>query len=668
MRFANLFLTKSFILVVAFLLSVLANAQPDPAKLLGQWKDKSLPDTVRAEGAMRYVWSKFVMGSDQRDSAIHYSNRVLDFSKGRQIDRQKATAIFTLGVVAYMQGNYHSAIEHYDQSLTLGKKLGHSMIVSGTLNNMGMIYQDQGNYEMAEKYLIQCLEVRRKLGDQRGILVSLNNLGALNLETKNLDKAEEYFGESIHLTNKWKVPLTSSIPLSGLGGIAMEKGRYDEAIDYFQQAIKLTDSVRIPERGEFFANLAEVYFRTDRLDESIEAALESYKLSNTTSEWKLVSKSSGLLYQAYKAKGDMTNALKYLEEYKVTQDTIKSADLAQKLIQQRFENDYRLRNDSIKEVQLRREVMAEQEKEKRNLFLGVGGLILLLVIVFSIILFQRLKVTRQQKTVIEEQRDAVDQAYAEVDQKNQEVTASINYAKRLQSAILPSDMDMDRDFRVHFVLYKPRDIVSGDFYWMETVGDKTFFAVADCTGHGVPGAMVSVVCSNALTRAVVEEGIHDTGKLLDRTRELVKQRFGRSDEEINDGMDISLCALDQNRRSMQWSGANNPLWVVRASNNELEEIKGDKQPVGRFAVEKPFTSHRVELNGGDVIYLSSDGFIDQFGGPQGKKYKATNLKKFLLNIATKNVSVQGQLLDEEFEQWKGDIEQIDDVCVMGVRI
>lgn len=258
-----------------------------------------------------------------------------------------------------------------------------------------------------------------------------------------------------------------------------------------------------------------------------------------------------------------------------------------------------------------------------------------------------------------------------IEEKNKDILDSIHYAKRLQEAILPSMNLFKENLPQSFILYKPKDIVAGDFYWMEKLEDQSvFFAAADCTGHGVPGAMVSVVCANALFKALIEEHKTKPSDLLDRTRELVIDSFGRSEEEIKDGMDISLCCLKSSDEGyqLQWAGANNPLWIIRKGNDEVEEIKADKQPIGKYADELPFTNHTVQLNQGDTIYIFSDGYPDQFGGDKGKKYKSGKLKKYLLSIQDMDMYEQQKSLEEEFEKWKDDFEQVDDVCVIGVRV
>lgn len=289
---------------------------------------------------------------------------------------------------------------------------------------------------------------------------------------------------------------------------------------------------------------------------------------------------------------------------------------------------------------------------------------------------QATKDIRKQKELVEEQKNSVVKAHQELNIKNQEVLDSINYAKRIQTAILPSEKLIRSHLPNSFIIYKPKDIVAGDFYWVEPMGDSTLFAAADCTGHGVPGAMVSVICNNALNRSVRLHKLDDPAKILDRTRDIVLEEFGQSEEGVNDGMDISLCKLTPGKNGsyqLEYAGAHNPLWVIRKDANSeegftLEETKANKQPIGKFHNPKPFTKHRVELNKGDSFYIFTDGFSDQFGGDKGKKFKTANFKRLLVSVQDKPIEEQGNELDRMFEAWKSDFEQLDDVCVIGVKI
>ena len=343
-----------------------------------------------------------------------------------------------------------------------------------------------------------------------------------------------------------------------------------------------------------------------------------------------------------------------------------------------YEFDKKAAADSVayaKETEVNVALLKQKEaeiksKQLQQWGLGIG---LLLVLIFSGFLYNRIQIIQKQKHLIELQKQQVELQKHLVDEKNHEILDSITYAKRIQSAILPPQRLIKEFLPNSFVLYKPKDIVAGDFYWLETPSNKNeqpiMIAAADCTGHGVPGAMVSVVCNNALNRSVREYGLTEPDQILNKTREIVIEEFQKSDEEVKDGMDISLCCILG--KTLRWSGANNPLWIVRKNENgvtELVEVKPDKQPIGKYADPKPFTKNEIELSFGDTIYIFTDGYQDQFGGPKGKKYMAKKLKEFLISIVDEPMESQKQLLDASFKEWVSDLEQVDDVTFIGIRI
>jgi serine phosphatase RsbU (regulator of sigma subunit) len=303
--------------------------------------------------------------------------------------------------------------------------------------------------------------------------------------------------------------------------------------------------------------------------------------------------------------------------------------------------------------QAKKDILIGKEKiTKYILYAGVG-----LLFLFLILIYKSLQSKKKDNFIITKQKELVELAH-------QEITDSIAYAKRIQSAILPPAKLVKEYLKESFILYKPKDVVAGDFYWMEHKENRVLFAAADCTGHGVPGAMVSVVCNNALNRSVREHGLITPGEILTKTREIVIQEFEKSEDDVKDGMDIALCSLEGNK--LQYAGAHNPLWIIR--NGTIIETKANKQPIGQFDNPEPYTTHNFDLEQGDSIYIFSDGYVDQFGGEKGKKFKARAFRELLLSIQDKSMEEQKTIIDEAFETWKGSLEQIDDVCVIGVRI
>ncbi len=352
----------------------------------------------------------------------------------------------------------------------------------------------------------------------------------------------------------------------------------------------------------------------------------------------------------------------------------------------------------------------QQARQKIIIYSVVGGLCI--IILFSIFLFRRLQVTRKQKKIIEEQKDVVDTMNEELHQSNEEimaqrdqiesqkakiehaheeVKASINYAERIQTALLSTEEHWQNISPEHFILFRPRDVVSGDFYWAYSNHDHVFWAAADCTGHGVPGAFMSMLGIGFLNEIVAEGGETDPGKILDKLRtKIIRSLEQKGDEQRKDGMDIALCVLNKKTNELQFSGAYSSLILVRSSDGKnlegfekklegeqgthnLYEFKADRMPIGKFQLEnEPFSTQQIKLVKGDALYCFSDGYQDQFGGEKGKKFMIKQMKKHLLSMNESNLGMIGQeqKLDEEFKLWMkaGNTAQIDDVCIVGVQI
>ncbi len=298
----------------------------------------------------------------------------------------------------------------------------------------------------------------------------------------------------------------------------------------------------------------------------------------------------------------------------------------------------------------------EQFKKYVVYFMLVGVFILAIVV-------ERGKKSR--RNVIEQNKIIENQKHL-VEEKNREILDSIEYALRIQTAILPPQRIVKQYLENSFILYMPKDIVAGDFYWMETVDDFILFAVCDCTGHGVPGAMVSVVCHNALNRAVKEFGLIQPSAILDKTTEIVSEGFSNGENKIKDGMDTSLCTYNTKTKTLQWAGANNPLWLIK--DGELIETKANKQSIGNSDDILPYTNHEFPLKSGENIYIFSDGFADQFGGEADKKFTKRRFKELLLSLQNLTLQEQGVALKKFIIDYRKETEQTDDILVMGVKV
>jgi serine phosphatase RsbU (regulator of sigma subunit) len=368
----------------------------------------------------------------------------------------------------------------------------------------------------------------------------------------------------------------------------------------------------------------------------------------------VVIKQKELVLQQEKLEKEKQNLIAIQEEYATIEKALKQKEIL-------------VKKQGVTIDEQGNEIITKADKiEEQKSIIWLSVIFLIIVSALGILAYRSYRLKNKANIVISSQKAEIEEQHHVLEEQHKEITDSINYAKRIQDAILPP-LKLVRGYMPDsFILYQPKDIVAGDFYWMEGINNLIIFAAADCTGHGVPGAMVSVVCHNAMNRAVREFMLIEPDEILNKTREIVVETFEKSDEEVRDGMDIALCTINTETNKLSFSGANNGLYFIR--NGELTQIKPDKQPIGKYDDAKPFTKHEMDLEKGDIIYTFSDGYADQFGGPKGKKFMYKPFRKLLLSIHNKPMNEQHALLSKAFQDWRGEIEQIDDVCVIGVRI
>ena len=483
------------------------------------------------------------------------------------------------------------------------------------------------NYPEAFKCSLTSLNLFKEIANKQGIGTAYHHIGAVLILLKEFKNAKEYLDSALTIGKD-------------IGDKEIIKSAYQN-MEQYDSAVSASGNVSLPQKAKYLAE-----------------GLDNYKA-----------------FINYR-------------------DSLKSEESERKLTNLQMTYDFTKRADSIKLAQDKKDAIAQADERRQKLIIGAVSIGLALVLVFFVVLLNRFRIIQGQKKLIEEQKQTVEKQKAIVEsqkelveEKNKDILDSIIYAKRLQDAILPPVGLIKSYLPDSFVLFLPKDIVAGDFYWVAPIpsgagGGGLLIAACDCTGHGVPGALVSVVCSNALNRAVKEFHITEPGKILDKVRELVLETFAQKElpgietySNIQDGMDVSLAALTpvEGGVNVQWSGAFNSLWYMQ--DGIMKEIIGDKQAVGKTDNPKPFTTHRLTLSHPSdgrmdtgILYLLTDGFADQFGGSKGKKFKYRRLEEMLMSLATKPMAEQKAQLETEFRNWKGEMEQTDDVCIIGIRV
>ena len=617
--------------------------------------------------------------------ALKYSLKSLVIQEYLGDNEGIAQSLNNIGYMYNNQGDIERALEYYLRSLKIQEKIGHKEGLAASLNNIGSIYKNQQDINKALDYYKKSLKIEEEIGNKNGIASGLNNIAGVYKDQNNLELALNNYQKSLTLREELGDNRGISESLNNIGTIYEKQGDISTALDYYQRSLEIRE--KINDKAGITSSLnsiANVMLVKGNLKEAKKNVQRSLAISKELGYPINIRNAAEQLSEIYEKEKNGMEALALYKLYISMRDSINSEETQKMTTRQQIKYEYEKQKslDDAKHEKLLAIKQKEKQKQQIIIYATVAGLVL--VIVFLIFVFNRLKITNKQKLVIEEQKEVVETAHNQLEEKNKEILDSINYATRIQSAILPSDKIVKRYLKESFILYKPKDIVAGDFYWVQNQvsnqEDTILFAAADCTGHGVPGAMVSVVCKNALDRSIKEHNLSEPGKILDKAREIIIQEFEKSDDEVNDGMDIALCSIKG--KELQYAGAYNPLWLIRKANTDkglpapsfsengydLIEIKGNKQPIGKFDNPIAYQTHNISLIEGDSLYIFSDGYVDQFGGEKGKKFKALNFKKLLLSIQEKSVTEQHSIIEGTFEKWKGHMEQVDDVCVIGLRV
>lgn len=571
------------------------------------------------------------------------------------------------------------ALEYYTKSLKIHQKLNTHRGIANAYNNIGNIYRTLYRYKDALNYYHLSLKIRLEIEDTNGTAYAKNNIANIYHEQEKYLDALQYFEQSLELFEALEFKEGTALANLNIGRVYLSLDNFSMSHYYLDKGLRINKEIN-NYQGIITAynQICIVYLSKAEIEQesgisknyylkTIAYADSAVTLANQYGFQEEISFAYQSFYLAYKGIDNYQKALEYNELYLESSELLKNLENKEAINRNEFA--LKTAQDSIKSAESKKlyelELKAKNEKighdktTKVILFIGLG-----MLIIFGTVIYNRFKISQKQKLLIEKQKDEVERTHVELEHKNNEILDSINYAKRIQSAILPPNHYLTNLGIENFILYEPKDIVAGDFYWIEKNGENLYIAAADCTGHGVPGALVSVVCHNALNRAVREYQLVQPGDILNKTRAIIIEEFSKSDQHVKDGMDISMCLVKGLK--LFFSGAHNSLWLVR--NNAIIEYAADKQPVGQFEYSKPFGTQEIQLEKNDIVYLFSDGYVDQFGGPKGKKFKTKSLKKLILTINNLSLHEQKEALKKEFNLWKGNLEQVDDVCIIGFKI
>jgi len=602
--------------------------------------------------------------------AIDAYNKALSLSVAVKDYKNVLNGHIRMGNLYSRQSIYSSALEEYLTAIKINEDHLRSERITAIISeNIGNIYTEENDTLRGKKFYTDALNIFEKLNDQGRNAILLGNIGNMYMRAGDYKKADTYLQDAAEKLVKANDAEGLALCYTNLGDLSARTKEYSNAFEYYQKALQMQEESGDSERQAItLSGISSLYFQLGDYKRSEDAGVKSFEIAKNINLVKILRDEGKVLSDLYEKSNQPGRAYLYYKQYVKAKDSMDNKMMAERITRDELNYEFDQQKQAEQLQDEKREALneANAHHQKVILIISIGGLILVLLL--TILLLKNFLRVRSSNKIITEQK-------ALVEEKNKDILDSINYAKRLQDAILPPLHLVKQNLPDSFLFYKPKDIVAGDFYWMwrdvlpngeDSGGALILIAAADCTGHGVPGAMVSVVCSNALNRTVKEFHITEPGKILDKVREMVLETFEKSEGNIQDGMDISLCSINTKTRDVQWSGAFNSLLYIHKG--ELKEVPADKQPIGKSDNAKPFNTHNLNLQKGDTLYLFTDGYADQFGGPKGKKFKYKQLEELLLANAAKPMDEQKKILADTLQTWKGSLEQVDDILIIGIRV
>lgn len=703
-------------------------------KLNEQTKNKPQLSNTLSEIALVYL------DSGKIESSIDFYEQSLKIKKEIGDTEGEKVVLNDLAKVNTNSFRYEKALDYYSQSLNISEKKGDKSEISTTLTDIGNIYIETKDFEKSIPFLEKSLNLNNEAGNKKDAASTLNNLGAIYYNLGNYKQAEDYYTKSLSEFESIGEKKQTSVLLNNIGNINYNLEKYTKALEFYEKSLKIRREINY-EKGiaNSLHNIGNVYVKLNQTNKAIDYYNQSCDIAQKINYNEVIAQNYKALSSVYSKNNDFKKAFEYSELYNKVQNSdiyqidqkpltefinkddsdfsvnkqieeLKNEIQKQKILSQ-FESSRRLMEIELKNIELAKK---EEEYARQQVILYSFILGFILILVFSIMLyrmyiakrkanvilaiqkeeiFQQKEEIAAQRDEIEQQRDYVIQQRDTIAIQKKEITDSIEYASIIQNSILPPKSIFDNLLNNYFILFKPRDIVSGDFYWITNKHNLTYVVAADCTGHGVPGAFMSMLGVASLNEILNKNQIKlDASNVLNKLRNIVIDSLHQNNENVEskDGMDLSLCVIDKENSQIQYAGAYNPLYIVSSQksitvienneekilNSELEfdksklfEIKGDKMPIGVYRqINSDFSNNIIKTINGDSIYIFSDGFTDQFGGDKGKKYKNNKFKNLILSSSNLPMQDQKEVLLNEFNNWKGNLNQVDDILIIGIKV
>lgn len=631
--------------------------------------------------------------------ALEYYNSSLILFESIGDKEGQAAILRNLGSVYHQQGYYDKALESYFKSITIREALGDKNGIAALNNAIGTVYTEQGraHREDALEYYGRGLKLFEELKDKAGVAKSYYLMGVLFLkiynftaekkDTADQNKALMYYEKFLKTSRELDDKRSIAQALDAIAALYLETNKTQKA------KILLDESIAISKEIDYQFGLASSYSKLgiyyEKMNNSTQAIsfnLKALKIANDIRVPLLEKNIHAELCDNYEKVGNIALAFDHYKKAMSLRDSLSNEAKNQEIARLGFQRelDKTIREKEMEQQKTEIENKARQKRD--DLFKIFLAFALLLVTGIAVIVLrsnrhqQRANMMLQQKNAeilqqseeINAQKEQIEMQHAlvveqrdEISVKNKHITDSILYARRIQEALLPTEEYINRNFGENFIIYKPRDIVSGDFYWFAHKGNKIVFTAVDCTGHGVPGAFMSMIGGEVLT-TLTNKNILESNTILDKMNEYIVRALKQDATENQDGMDIALCVIDKENKTVEYSGAKNPLVYIQ--NNELFQIKADKQSIGGHQSGKTFAKNVINYESPTWFYVFTDGVQDQFGGPSQRKFMIKRLKELLFEHHKKTPAEQKAILDGEITEWMKDTEQTDDILLIGFML
>lgn len=656
------------------------------------------------------------------DSALTYYSRGLTLSEAAGNLELSSALVYNISLIYRIQGSYGRALEYALRALKADRELGDQANVAASLNSVSLIYQEMGLYDKALDYTQESIEISRSAGNTEDLAIGRYNLGNILLKTGKTDVALNNFNLAAEGFNKMLALRPGDPSLRRMlsetvyskGEIYFRQAKYGQALENFQQALEvkeaLGDRIGI---GNCYNYMGLTYMQMKEYDLAEQALFTAFNHKNQFSDRKglaLASLGIGrmnleranyegaenflqrsiaigleiddkeilregykLMYQLNSQRSRYQEALKYHTLFKDYSDSLqneKTVQIVEELNVQyetekkEQENQILVRNNQIDKLTI-------QKQRSMGMYL-IGTIILVLMIVVIIFILYRSKqktnkIISLKNTQLEEQNAQINEQKRIIELKNLDLMDSIQYAKRIQDSMLVNVERLNDILEDAFIFFRPKDVVSGDFYWFGMKGDRFIISAIDCTGHGVPGAFMSMLGNTYLNQIIYDQGITSPEKILEALSQEVQDGLKQSETSNQDGMDMALCSIDMKKKYVDFAGAKNPLVYIQ--NGEAVRLKADRLPIGiSFSEDQSFHNQRIEVRSPSCFYMFSDGFPDQFGGEDGGKFMTKRLQALFQEIHGESMNRQKEILGSTLDEWMKDEEQIDDILVIGFRL